>query len=372
MVSLKGKVVLHILPALKQGGVEHSVVNLALSQQKSGLVPVVVSQGGAMVSKLEAVGVKHVLFPAATKNPIKILCNVSRLKKLFKELDVSLVHAHSRAPAWSAYLAAKKLGIPYLTTYHGVYGHKSRFKRWYNSAMLKGQFVIVPSTYVKEHIVSIYSIDASKVIVVPHGLDISNFMKVSKSDVQDFVKRFKIPSDKPVISIVGRLTRLKGHRVLFDALAQLKQDFVCVVAGPARKEEDLDDLKMQLKRLKLSKKVIFTGSVDGRLVYANSDILVSASIQPETFGLTMLEAHAFGVPVVATAHGGATEIVLDGVTGLWVEPKDADDLARGLSIMLSLSPAEMKKMKEASKKRALEFDLNESVKATLKVYQNML
>ncbi|MBN1784089.1 MAG: glycosyltransferase family 4 protein [Alphaproteobacteria bacterium] len=368
-----------LLPAVKQGGVESSVLDLALYLKSvKGVTPVVISNGGPKVSILRKAKVKHILFPAHTKNPIKIFFNISKLAKLLKQEKIDLLHVHSRAPAWVGYFATKKIGIPFLTTFHGRYGHKGLFglKKKYNEIMLRGRYVIAVSEFTAKHIKSVYAWAKDKVVTVPGWIDLKRYTPkaVSSAEVVALQKKYALPKGVPVITIVGRLRRLKGHDYFLEALSHLKKDFRVLIIGSGDGGSYEQHLHNLVKYYDLVDKVIFVGESDQLPVfYALSSVAVSAtSTKPETFGLTTLEAMAMGVPVVATAQGGSLELVFEGKTGFLVKPCDALDLARGLRKALGLNPSRYKDMQKACITFAKEFSRDKMCGKVLSLYRKLI
>jgi len=325
---LAGKTVLQVLPALEAGGVERGALEIAAALREAGARAPVVSAGGRMAAGL---GADHIPLPVHTKNPLGIWRNAARLKALIEREGVDLIHARSRAPAWSARAAARRAGIPFVTTFHGAYGARTAAKRAYNRIMLRGDRVIAVSDFIAAHIAHVYRCSPAHIRVVHRGVDAAAFDPAAVPSRSKTALRaaWGIPEGARVALLPGRLTRLKGHAVLIEAMRLLTDmDLVAVFAGSDRGH---DAYRRELEAEARGLPVRFAGHIDDvATAYATSDVVVSAKTAPEAFGRTVAEAGAMGLPCVATDHGGAPEILLRGETGWLVPPGDPSALADGI------------------------------------------
>ena len=335
--------ILQILPALGTGGVERGTIEVARALANAGISNAVASAGGPRVADLDALGVPHFTLPLASKNPFVIRRNAARLAALAHREGFTIFHARSRAPAWSAYWAARRTGVTFLTTFHGVYGTSPRLlKIPYNRVMTKGEKIIAVSNFVKRHIVETYGVPEEKVVRIHRGADTETFRPDAVSPAQAAARKAALgfALDLPVVTLPGRLTRWKGQALLLDALARMRHRALgCLFVGSDQGRIDYTaELKTMAARLPPETKVVFLEHADDMpCVYALSDIVVSASSdQPEAFGRIIPEAQAMGVLVVGTAHGGACETIDDGATGFLVPPGDAAALAAKLDETLDL------------------------------------
>lgn len=335
--------ILQILPALGTGGVERGTVEVARALAAAGIPSAVASAGGPRVADLDALGVPHFVLPLASKNPFVIRRNAARLSALARREGFTILHARSRAPAWSAYWAARRVGATFLATFHGVYGTSPRFlKIPYNRVMTKGEKVIAVSNFVRRHMVETYGVPEDKVVLIHRGADTEMFRPDAVTPAQAAARKAALgfAPDLPVVTLPGRLTRWKGQALLLDALARMKRRALgCLFVGSDQGRVDYTaELKAMAARLPPETKVVFLEHADDMpCVYALSAVVVSASSdQPEAFGRIIPEAQATGVLVVGTAHGGACETIDDGVTGFLVPPNDADALAAKLDEVLDL------------------------------------
>jgi len=364
---------LHVLPALEEGGVERTVVQEALLEQSLGILPLVVSSGGSMAGELLAAGIEHLTLPMASKNPLTIVLNAQRLATLIRQRQIEIVHAHSRAPAWSAYLACQATKAIFVTTFHGIYSGQNFIKRWYNGVMVRGAAVIAASTQVREHLIAAYGVSLDKVRVIP--LWSSPPLPLDAGEMDDFRRQYGLPEEGRVIAMVGRLTRLKGHEVLIRAFALLrdKTSRLLVVGHPKRPGYG-DELRALCRALGIADRVVFAGggTTTAQLAYESADVVVSASLQPESFGLTMLEAACRGIPVVATAHGGALDLVIPGETGFLSPVGDPAALAAGIERVLDLTPGEYRRMGEQARQHGVRFDRKNSGSRLAALYEELL
>ncbi len=338
--AIEPPAVLQVLPALVTGGVERGTVEMTKALVKAGFRAFVASEGGPLVKQIEAVGGTHIALPLASKNPVTMAANVFRLSRVIRKYKIAIVHARSRAPAWSAYFAAKKTGAAFVTTFHAPYGAKSALKRLYNSVMAKGARVIAISDFVADYATRTYGIAKESLRVVPRGVDVEAFNpeKVDPARVDALRRAWNISDGTRVILLPGRLTRWKGQLVFIDALAQLEaRDFVGIIVGGGKDSSFGKEVARAIDVAGLDKNVfVFDACADMPAAYALADIVVAPSTKPEGFGRVVIEAQAMGAFVVAADHGGAKETVIPGKTGWLTPPGDAKMLAHALETIFSM------------------------------------
>jgi glycosyltransferase involved in cell wall biosynthesis len=336
--------VLQVLPSLEAGGVERGTIDVAAALIAAGWQAVVASAGGPMEHELERVGARHVTLPLARKNPIAVRANIDRLAMLIEIAGVDIVHARSRAPAWSALHAARRTGRPFVTTFHSPYGINNRVKRWYNSVMTRGDRVIAISHFIGDHVRENYRVEGKSLRIVPRGIDLAVFdpEQVSAGRLVQLAEAWRLPDGMPVIMMPGRLTRWKGHTVLIEALALLgRKDVRCLLVGA---DQGRRDYRLELERLSKARGLegvvhITDHCRDMPAAYMLADVVVSASLDPEGFGRVVVEAQAMGRPTIATDHGATRETIIPGVTGWLTPPNDAQALADALKRALTLDAA---------------------------------
>jgi len=368
--------VLQILPALNTGGVERGAVDVAIELKNNEAVPMVVSSGGYYESLLKKHGIMHIKMPVHSKNPLTMILNYFRLKKIVDIYNIELIHARSRAPAWVAYYVAKNSKVKFVTTFHGTYNFSNNLKRFYNSIMTKGDKVIAVSKHIAAHIKKYYDINARKIEMIHRGVDTTIFdpTSVSQGRIDAVMKKFNLPVDKSIILLPGRITRWKGHLRLVEALHLIKEkDFICLFVGPTNSKNK----GYQKEILDKAAQYDFTNRIymfdmynDMPALYKIAHVTVSASTDPEAFGRVMAEAGAMGCPVVASNHGGAVEIVEDEKTGWLYKPDDHKSMADALNKSLSCSKTKRATISKAARKRIkTQFDNSLMLEKTVKLYR---
>ena len=368
--------VLQVLPRLESGGVERGTIEIAAALAKAGAVPLVASAGGRLVSSLERVGGRHLVLPLATKNPVGIVRNAGRLGRVIEAEGVSLVHARSRAPAWSAWRAARRAGVPFVTTYHAPYSENGPGKRWYNGVMARGDRVIAISRFIANLVVERHGVDPARVRLIPRGVDASLFdpARIVPDRIARLVRAWRLPDHAPVVMLPARLSRWKGQAVLLRAMAMVRErEAVCVLLGDGRAQY-VKELMGLADHLGIADRVRLVGhceDVPAALMLAT--VAVSASTAPEGFGRAVIEAQAMGCAVVATNHGGAAETVEDLVTGWHVAPGDAEALAGILDHALGMGAADRQALGERARASVLAHYTTARMQAdTLAVYSELL
>jgi len=326
--------VLQVVPELNAGGVEGTTLEVAQALIAAGHEAHVISAGGRMEDNLLAMGAKLHKTDIGSKNIFTVFRRIRLLRAIIAEYKIDIVHARSRAPAWPAYHAARIEGVPFLTTYHGIYNGTSALKRHYNSVMAKGVHIIANSDFTKTHIIKTHGTAADKITAIARGVDMAKFdpTNVSAKDALAQRNRWKITPKQKAVLLPGRLTRWKGPLVAVEALAALPENYVLVLLGDAQgRDEFVTEVDAKATELGVAARIRKPGhSRDVPIAIAAADVVISASTDPEAFGRVAAEAQAMQKPVVATAHGGALESVADGETGFLVTPSDAEALAEGI------------------------------------------
>ncbi len=372
------KTIMQVLPSLKQGGVETGTIEIATALQHAGIPNIVVSSGGPMVEQLKKIGVKHFKLPVHSKNPIRIWLNSKKLARIALENDVALMHVRSRAPAWSVKWASQKTGIPFISSYHGMYGIKPAIKKIYNRVMLQGKCTIAVSECVKEHLMTVYHYPENKIHVIHRGADLKRFNPdlITTDALMAFAEKKQIPVDKPIITLVGRLSKMKGQNLLLQALSHMKhKDLTCLLVGGKAKPEYEKLLNEEIQKLPdtVNVKTLSVSANEVPFIYALSNVMVSASIIPETFGRTVSEANAMHRIVVAFNHGGPKETIIDGQTGFLVPVGDILTLAQKLDNVLDMNVTQKEKMEQRARQRVEEFfSIEKMCEKTLKLYKEII
>ena len=379
--SGNGPAVLQVVPKLETGGAERTTIDVAAALARQGFLPYVATQGGRMLKELSDVGAKWLPLPVHSKAPQTLLLNAFRLAAIVRTKRISLIHARSRAPAWSAYLAAQMTGVPFVTTYHGIYNARTSIKRLYNSVMARADAVIANSEWTAAHVQNEYRFRPRRLVVVPRGVDLTKFdpHAVATERIDALRRSWGARPGATVVLLPGRLTRWKGHMVLIDALEQLKRhgrlaDVRVVFAGdPQGRHAYEKELKERIAASELDHIVRIAGHVtDMPAAYLASDIVVSPSTDPEAFGRVAAEAGAMERAVIASDHGGAREILIPNRTGLLVTPEDSKVLANALSLLLCEENKRSAMGKAARKHVASHFTVERMCADTLALYREIL
>ena len=368
-------VVLQVLPSLITGGVERGTVEIAEAIAEADATAVVASAGGPLVRRIERAGGIHVTLPLATKSPFGIWRNAAALERLIRRRKVSLVHARSRAPAWSAWLACQRTGVPFVTTYHGTYGEGGSLKRRYNDVMARGRIVIAASQFIADLVAARHGIDPARIKVIPRGVDPAVFdpVAVAGTRIAKLAADWRLPDDVRTVVLPGRLTSWKGQAVLLEAMARLgRPGVMCVLVGSHQgRQHYAEELERQAVRLGIGGQVRLAGPCDDMpAALCLSEVVVHASTRPEAFGRVVIEAQAMGCPVIASNLGGPVETVRHGDTGWLVPPNNAAALATAIAVALDLDPAE--RVALGARARASVPTVRAMQDATLDVYEAVL
>ena len=378
------KTCLQVLPELGTGGVERGTIDIAEALVDSGWRAIVASAGGPRVREVEHAGAEHVTLPLASKSPFTIRKNARLLADLIKKYSVDIVHARSRASAWSAVRAAEAQNCRFVTTFHGVYGFGLfEFKKTYNRVMTAGNPVIAISEFIAHHLVREYGVEETRIRMIPRGVDMKLFDpdSVASARMVKLATEWRIPGEGPVIMLPGRLTSWKGQTLLVDALSylggedRLPEGLRCLLVGPRSPGSGFRDrLDAHIDAQGLRGHVqIIEDCRDIAAAYMVTDVVVSASTRPEAFGRVVAEAQAMGRPVVAPAHGAAPEVIIPGVTGWLFTPGDAKSLAGAIERATGISAVERSLLADRAREHVAErFNRTDMVRATLQVYEHVL
>lgn len=326
------RTILQLLPKLDAGGAERVAIEIAQAVHLCGHRSIIVAEDGPLSNLALRAGAELIHLPVASKNPLKIWRNGRKLRAVMRENHVDLVHAHSRAPAWAAFRAARALDIPFVTTYHGSYGEKSKLKKRYNQVMASGARVVAVSEFISDLIKSRYKIDPATLRVIHNGVDLQKFdpAAVRGDRAVRLAKEWRIENGQPAILLPGRLTGWKGQRLFIRALAKMQhQEAVGILIGSDQgRHKYTQELLDLANRLGVGGRLRLAGHVeDMPAALKLADIVVNCSTEPEAFGRTIIEAQAMGKIVVAAGHGGAHETIEPDITGFLFPPGDDTALA---------------------------------------------
>lgn len=379
--------ILQIIPELETGGAERTTIDVAAAIVEAGGTALVASCGGRMEEELISVGGRLVRMDAKTKNPLQMRANARQIAALVRLEGVSLIHARSRAPAWSALLAAREAGLPFVTTYHGTYEARSPLKRFYNSVMARGDAVIANSRFIADHVKAEHGkvlarrrADLSHLHIIPRGIDLEGFdpAKANSERIAALRQVWLEGRDAPVILLPARLTEWKGQSVAIEALATLARQRsgpapVLVCAGDAQgREAYVERLKNEAAERHVA--LVLPGHVrDMASAYGAADVVITPSIQPEAFGRTLVEAMAMARPVIAAAHGGPLEILSGSRAGTLVEPSNPLKLADAIAGVLAQDDETRNLRGQLARQHAIaHYSKAAMQRATLQVYRELL
>ncbi|MEZ5953318.1 MAG: glycosyltransferase family 4 protein [Hyphomonas sp.] len=380
--DLSGHTILQVAPELSAGGVERTVLEVTEAIVEAGGRALLASKGGRLEAEFKRLGGELFRMDAKSKNPLVLKANEGKLKRIIADERVSLVHARSRAPAWSAWAAAKAAGIPFVTTYHGAYSGTTGLKLKYNSVMVKGDLVIANSQWIADHVHKVHGVPWDRIVTIPRGVDLKVFdpVMIQPSRIDKVKERWGLKSDpRLVLLLPGRLTEWKGQLVAVEAMGLLAPEeragLVLVLMGDAQ-GRDAYQTKIE--------DAVVAGHLDGQVIIAPheadmpaaflaSEIVLAPSSRPEAFGRVAAEASAMGRPVIVTDHGGGRETVIEGVTGTRVEPGDPQALAGAIRALMTIGQSARAGMGKAGQAHVREhFSKRGLQAATLGVYKRLI
>jgi len=380
--------ILQVVPRLETGGSEQAAVEITEALTRAGAAALVATEGGRMADAVTRAGGEVIELPMASKNPFTILANARRLASLVDARNISLLHARSRAPAWSALIAARRTKRPLVTTYHGAYSSRVPFKTLYSSVMARGDRVIANSRYTAELIAARHQVAREHLRIIHRGIDLSRFAPESIDDARLEALRaaWGVKHGQPIVLHAARLTGWKGQSFVIEAARQMAAanrlgDAVFILAGDDQgRDAYRQDLEQLIDRYDLADHVRLVGHCgDIPAAFALAQVALIASTSAETFGRTSIESQAMGCPVILTDVGAAPENVIPASSGRkdytgWVVPvADATALAARIGEVLALDPAERKALGTRARGHVTaQFTLQEMQRATLAVYDELL
>jgi glycosyltransferase involved in cell wall biosynthesis len=385
---MAGATILQAVPRIDAGGSEQAAIEIAAALTRAGASALVATEGGRMATAMTEAGGEIVTLPMASKNPFTLLANARRLAQVIETRSVDLVHARSRAPAWSALIAARRTRRPFVTTYHGAYASPGLFKNFYNSVMARGDRVIANSRYTADLIAARHGVPKERIRVIYRGVDLAKF--APDEVVQNRLGRLRalwgVSERQPVALQAARLTSWKGHTLVIEAARQLLRadrlgDAVVIMAGDSQgRAAYRRELERLIARSGLTDRVRLVGHCDDMpAAFAVAHVAVIASTSAETFGRTSIEAQAMGCPVIVSDIGAAPETIVPAGPGKrddtgWLVPcGDAAAIAERMAEALALSPEQRAALGARARRRvAAKFSLRQMQRATLAVYDELL
>lgn len=374
----EGNTILQVLPALGEGGVERGTIEMVEAIVAAGGRALVASAGGRLSYAVERAGGVDLRLPLMTKDPLNILLNARRLARLIRRHGVDLVHARSRAPAWSARIAARRTGVAFVTTWHGVYSENVPFKRRYNAVMASGDRVIAISDFVAARVARDHRVGPDRLRVIHRGAELAQFdpSRITGERLHRLAAAWRVPDGARIVLMPGRLTAWKGQSLLLEALSLASDPslFVVFVGATGGRESQVRGLCDQAARLGLAERLRFAGHCDDMAAaYQLADFVVAPSLRPEPFGRVVVEAQAMGRLVIVADHGGAAETVSHNETGWRVPPGDAASLAAALDAATALTGDELERFGTLARASVeARFSTTRMQAATLAVYAELL
>ena len=377
--------VLQVIPKLGYGGAETGCYDIAHYLSENNCGSFIVTSGGELLKFVNKKKVKVFRLPVHSKNPLLVIMNFILLVGIILLHNISIVHARSRAPAWSCFLATKVTGRKFVTTFHGTYNFQNNFKKFYNSVMVRAHLIIAGSNFIFSHIKENYSKyleEKKKLLVIFRGINVDYFDSTTKleSDEKKLLKKWEIEKDKKIILLPGRLTAWKGQEVFIEAINLVNielgyEAFNGVILGS---DQGRDLYKKKLIRLteqyRMTKQVKFIDHCkDMALAYKISDIVVSASIEPEAFGRVAVEAQSMEKPIIASNIGGSNETVVDEKTGFLFDSNNAKLLSEKIIKILSMDETSLKSIGiEARKNIIQKFNVEKMCFSTYSEYKRII
>ena len=379
------KKVLQVIPKLGYGGAETGCFDLAHYLHENKFGSYIATSGGPLIKYINKKKVKVLRLPVQSKNPIMILINSIILSLIIVFLNIDIVHARSRAPAWSCFIATKITRRKFVTTFHGTYNFKGSLKKWYNSVMLRSDLVIAGSNFIFSHIKENYSkylYTKKKFLVIFRGINTDYFdsKRIKDTDKKLLKKKWNIEESKKIILLPGRLTEWKGQEIFIEAINILKKslpdlDFVAIILGS---DQGRKIYKKKLFRLveqyRLNNEIIFVDHLELMpIAYEISDVVVSSSVEPEAFGRISVEAQSMEKPIIASNIGGSNETIINNKTGFLFEAGNSKNLGAKLSEILNLSEVTLNGIGAEGRKNVIKkFNVEKMCNSTYSEYKKLL
>ena len=377
--------VLQVIPKLGYGGAESGCYDLAHYLTENNCSSYIVTSGGELLKYVDKKKVKVIRLPVHSKNPILMFFNSIILIFIILICNISIVHARSRAPAWSCLLATKITRRKFVTTFHGTYNFKNSLKKYYNSIMLKSDLIIAGSNFIFSHINENYSEYLNlnkKFLVIFRGINTEYFnpSKIHQTDQKKLISKWNINKEKPLILLPGRLTSWKGQEMFIEAIRLVKEklsekSFCAVILGS---DQGRNVYKKKLLRLveqyRLNDYIKFFDKCELMpLAYQISDIVVSTSIEPEAFGRVSVEAQSMEKPIIASNIGGSKETIIDDKTGFLFEAQKPEELSKKIIHVLNLDESTLKFIGIEGRKNVIKkFNIEKMCFSTYSEYKKII
>ena len=378
--------VLQVIPKLGFGGTETGCYDLAHYLAEENCKSFLITSGGELLKHVRRDKVKVIYLPVQSKNPIIIFFNFIIIFFILLIYKIDIVHARSRAPAWSCLWACFFSGKKFVTTFHGTYNFSGKLKQFYNSIMVRSKIIIAGSNFIFNHINENYqkylNLKKQKLMVIFRGINLEYFNKknILEKKLNDLALNWKVNRKKFIILLPGRLTRWKGQENFIEALNLLSEEynienFLAIILGSNQGREVYSKkLSLLVERYRLGKKITFIEHCkEMPLAYALSNLVVSSSIEPEAFGRVAVEAQAMNKPIVASDIGGSRETVLNGKSGLLYKFNDPKELAKAINKIIKMDKELVSLMGEVGRKNVeTKYNVDRMCQTTFTEYKKLL
>tara|TARA_Y100000590_G_scaffold243469_1_gene273712 strand:- start:2460 stop:3617 length:1158 start_codon:yes stop_codon:yes gene_type:complete len=377
--------VLQVIPKLGYGGAETGCYDLAHFLSEKDCKSYIVTSGGPLLKFIRKNKVKVIRLPVQSKNPILILINTILLSLIILFLKINIVHARSRAPAWSCLFSCFLTGRKFVTTFHGTYNFSNKIKKFYNSVMVRADLVIAGSNFIFDHINKNYSEllkTGKRVLVIFRGINTEYFSNstVTNEKISKLNTDLNLNTENFKILLPGRLTRWKGQEMFLESLNLLKtkygkNNFQSIILGHHQgRKVYFKKLAAMVEKYQLKKNVIFLSNFrEMPVIYYISDVVVSSSIEPEAFGRVAVEAQAMQKVILASDFGGSKETIIDGKTGFLFKNGNSDSLAKHLNSVIEMDKDKLQSIgNEGRKNILLKFDVEKMCQSTFAEYKKLL
>ena len=377
--------VLQVIPKLGYGGAETGCFDIAHYLFENNCSSFLITNGGPLTKFINKKKVKYIRLPVNSKNPIIMLLNTILISVIVFFYNIDIIHARSRAPAWSCFLASKITRKKFVTTFHGTYNFKSKIKKFYNSVMLRSDLVIAGSNFIFSHIKENYKEylnNSKKFLVIFRGINIDYFdaSTIFTEDEDKLFKSWNLEVEKKTILLPGRITEWKGHEMFIEAMNKINiqlghKSFKAVILGS---DQGRDLYKKKLIRLvekyRMNDQIKFVDHCENMpLAYKISDLIVSTSIEPEAFGRIAVEAQSMEKPIIASNLGGSKETIVNNKTGILFDAGDSDDLSKKIIEFFNFDKSTIEQMgKEGRKNVSAKFNVEKMCFSTYSEYKKLI
>ncbi len=377
--------ILQVIPKLGYGGAETGCYDLAHYIAEKGHKSYIITSGGELLKFIRKDKVRVIRLPVHSKNPILILFNALAISLVVLVFNINIVHARSRAPAWSCLISSFITRRLFVTTFHGTYNFSNRIKKYYNSVMVKSRLVIAGSNFIFGHINENYQKylkKKHKLMVIFRGINLDYFHRkqISEKKKKNLITEWNIDTENFVLLLPGRLTKWKGHEIFIEALNILSEDynrnnFQAIILGSDQSRNVYSKkLESLVGRYRLSKKIKFIKNYkEMPVAYAISDIVISSSIEPEAFGRVSVEAQAMEKPIIASDIGGSKETIINEKSGILFKSGDPRELAKAINKVMELDKEALYSIGNEGRKNVIKkFNVDKMCQTTVSEYQKLL